>query len=189
MMCTGCILRCFHSWFKVSVLSKIFWRLELNIVFTSSALLNLLSCLSLMYSDFTRFRQQTGPFSDFFPVWPMIIKSQTVLSTMKVQGESNSGHQTWWHASLPAKTSWQPLNLLLRNYCSMPREARERDDFRDESYYLPFTFCCLQMYISPNELKIGDPFHSKIILASILFPTVPFYGGRETFAQLVWWCD
>jgi hypothetical protein len=32
-----------------------------------------LSCLSLMYSDFTRFRQQTGPFSDFFPVWPMII--------------------------------------------------------------------------------------------------------------------
>lgn len=41
--------------------------------FTSSARLNLLSCRSRMYSDFTRFRQQTGPFSDFFPVWPMII--------------------------------------------------------------------------------------------------------------------
>lgn len=32
-ICTGWILRCFHSWFKISVLSKIFWRLELNILF------------------------------------------------------------------------------------------------------------------------------------------------------------
>lgn len=40
---------------------------------TSSARLNLLSCRRRMYSDFTRFRQHTGPFSDFFPVWPMII--------------------------------------------------------------------------------------------------------------------
>lgn len=37
--------------------------------------------------------------------------------------ESNSGHQTWWQVT--TKTSWQPLNLLFSNYCSMPREAME----------------------------------------------------------------
>lgn len=37
------------------------------------ARLNLLERRRRMYSDLPRFRQHTGPFSDFFPVWPMII--------------------------------------------------------------------------------------------------------------------
>lgn len=85
---------------------------------------------------------------------------------------------------LPTQTSWQPLSLLFSN---SEAQRSSGGDFRDESHYLPFTLCHLQMYVSPNELKIGDQLRNKIILASILFPKqVLFDEGRGTFAQQVW---